>query len=201
MWIDADAFIANHNIDLRKRLAEILQPHREPEPDMILSKDYFTGMNNGIFLLRANQRGLDFLTETYSHVECAGQNREEQDGMNAVLSKYRVIWVPKRMFNSYLHPFCGGRYRRGDFIVHLAGLHKLRKTRQRFMESFSQEGGEERLGKQCERLVLFQIIVMVLFSIVSVLAWKNKNKVCAVSLTTAAICFASVIYFVPLTDF
>lgn len=142
-WVDADTFITNKNVKVESILPAAASP------DFILTKDP-GGYNAGMWIVRNGAWSKTFLEEWWgmsSFIRRAPGDTKSGDNdalkyklkhMDRDAYKTHVGVVPQCTFNSYKwngslrnwlrwlrNPsnFVHGLHRRGDFFVHLAGVH------------------------------------------------------------------------------
>ena len=139
LWVDSDIYFMNFNIDVRDRLAQLLDewhslsPQR-PDPLVIVADDG-NGLNNGIFFLRNTPEANQFMAQAF-HTEVNVFN--DPSGWSDQVAFVQVIegdWklrsqafiVPHQnaslLQTQWLHREgqTGTQYRPGDFILHLSG--------------------------------------------------------------------------------
>ena len=129
-WVDADTVILNPYIPIDT----FLPPPGEEFKDvnLIYSNDW-NGLNNGVFPVRVSQWAVNLFTAimAYRHyLPDEPLQYRDQSAMNALMNDPKfvkgIVNAPQRWFNAYqgehnetLAPF---QIRRGDFLVHFAGV-------------------------------------------------------------------------------
>ncbi|KAK1074912.1 hypothetical protein LTR74_000756 [Friedmanniomyces endolithicus] len=130
LWVDADTIILNPYVPI-----EVSLPPAGPEFDdvhLIYAKDW-NGLNNGIFPIRVNRWAVDLFSAILSYRYYrpdAPLVFRDQSAMGALIQEphfaNHIVAAPQRWFNAYqgehnetLAPF---QVRRGDLLVHLAGV-------------------------------------------------------------------------------
>lgn len=116
LWIDADAFITNNDINLESFL----------EGDLVIAEDSSNGVNSGVFLIRCCDKTKNFLQEVYKHRFDNNDTLAEQDSIRVYLHTLNYKIVPQRTLNSYLdvygHNLPDEVWHKGDFVLHLPGM-------------------------------------------------------------------------------
>ncbi|KAK0813681.1 hypothetical protein LTR75_004494 [Friedmanniomyces endolithicus] len=130
LWVDADTIILNPYVPI-----EVFLPPAGPEFDdvhLIYAKDW-NGLNNDIFPIRVNRWAVDLFSAILSYRYYrpdAPLVFRDQSAMGALIREPQfanhIVAAPQRWFNAYqgehnetLAPF---QVRRGDLLVHLAGV-------------------------------------------------------------------------------
>ncbi|KAK0947554.1 hypothetical protein LTR29_001162 [Friedmanniomyces endolithicus] len=130
VWVDADTIILNPHVPI-----EVFLPPAGPEFDdvhLIYTNDP-NGLNNGIFPIRVNRWAVDLFSAILSYRYYrpdAPLVFRDQSAMGALIQEPQfashTVAAPQRWFNAYqgehnetLAPF---QVRRGDLLVHLAGV-------------------------------------------------------------------------------
>ncbi len=126
-WTDADSLIMNFNIRLESLIDENF--------NFIISKD-INNINSGEFFIKNTEWSDTFLTSVYSRTECIDHIWWENQAIILELEQKpeyasRTKIVPQKLFNSSAYEVIrsfrsDALYRKGDFIVHFAGLHKFK---------------------------------------------------------------------------
>ncbi|KAF2159032.1 glycosyltransferase family 34 protein [Zasmidium cellare ATCC 36951] len=129
-WVDADTIILNPHIPI-----EVFLPPPGSEFDdvhLLFSNDW-NGLNNGVFPVRVNQWSVQLfsaITSFRHYRPDAPLPFRDQSAMDALMHEpafsSNLAQAPQRWFNAYqgehnetLAPF---QIRRGDFLVHFAGV-------------------------------------------------------------------------------
>jgi hypothetical protein len=129
LWVDADTIMLNPYVPL-----EIFLPPSPQFDDVhLLVTNDWNGLNNGVFPVRVNQ----WAVELFSAIISSRYYKPDQDltfrdqsAMNTLLKDKKfaahTVEAPQRWFNAYqgehnetLAPY---QVRRGDFLVHFAGV-------------------------------------------------------------------------------
>ncbi len=132
-WFDADTVIMNPNIPISIFLPPADLDNQYFSHIHILVTNDMNGLNNGVFPIRVSPYSVELMSavvafQTYRpdfHL-----NFRDQSALDEMLKdpKFRdgVMYLPQRWFNAYqgelnetLGPF---QMRRGDFLVHFAGV-------------------------------------------------------------------------------
>jgi len=134
-WTDADSMIMNFGIPLEDLIDE--------DYHFILTEDFTwnpTNLNTGQFLIRNCAESRAFLEKVYARTECINHRWWEQQGIilelevNPFREKTKIL--PQRMMNSYSlernAKTLQTRYQKGDFLIHFAGCHDLKKLQRLF---------------------------------------------------------------------
>lgn len=134
-WVDADSIVINQALP-----ASIFLPPSDIKDVFALVTADHNGLNAGIFFLRVHPSSVDFLTQVLAY-PLYNPNEDlgwfgEQAAMANVIKKIEaekkaegrasgIAFVPREWFNTYQfeHGFEG---KRGDFLVHFAGLGETR---------------------------------------------------------------------------
>ncbi|PSK51600.1 hypothetical protein B9Z65_2867 [Elsinoe australis] len=129
LWVDADTILLNPYVGVET----FLPPSPEfDDVHLMVTRDW-NGLNNGVFPVRVNQWAVDLFAAIVSYrFYNPGKPLvfRDQSAMDELLKDARfrrnVVWAPQRWFNAYqgehnetLAPF---QVRRGDFLVHFAGV-------------------------------------------------------------------------------
>lgn len=123
LWfMGADTIITNQTLDIRTLC--------DDEFDFIIGVDV-NGINNDSFLLKNCKASRDFL----KRVLCRRDAPHDQDAMFAEKDvSLKTKLVGQRTFNSYKYdeygygPFPEGTWQEGDFVLHVPGLHLVRRV-------------------------------------------------------------------------
>ncbi|PPJ60871.1 hypothetical protein CBER1_07229 [Cercospora berteroae] len=173
VWFDADTIIMNNLIPLETFLPPDDQEAKgfAHEIQMLYTRDW-NGLNNGVFFLRVSQWSVEFLSSVLAFRTFKPEEElrfTEQSAMENVMKmeKFRkgVVEVPPMWFNSY-EPDEGKKekgeedgfgYRRGQLLVHFAGVGDKEKEIGKWVEALESnreewevEVKETNLGKQLE---------------------------------------------------
>lgn len=140
-WIDADAAITNPDIPI--------EPFLESKEELVITKDFLTTLNFGIFFLRRSDFANWFLNEIWKKTEYMHHGVWEQAAVwelwdKGLLNGHTKIEASKK-FNSFYHTrdnYCGSmadwekvqwpeqyQWALGDFIVHFPGRDVKKKIR------------------------------------------------------------------------
>ena len=128
-WFDADTVIMNPNIPL----SIFLPPPTSFSHVHILVTNDFNGLNNGVFPIRVSAVSVELMSAVVSFRTYKPDTRlqfRDQSALDMTLKTPRfrknAVYLPQRWFNSYqgelnetIAPF---QIRRGDFLVHFAGV-------------------------------------------------------------------------------
>lgn len=123
-WLDSDALIMNDNIKLEHLIDE--------NYDFITTRDCLLNINSGDFLIKNSEWSKKFLIDWLNSKGAVVDGVPADNG--ALLKLYKESEesrkhfkiIPLRMLSSF--PACplfykiDGQYRKGDFIIHAAGL-------------------------------------------------------------------------------
>lgn len=138
LWVDADTILLNPYIPVEV----FLPPSPEFDDVHIVVSNDWNGLNNGVFPVRVNSWSADLFAAIvsfrYYRPDTPLQFRD-QSAMDMLLKEKKfaahTVYAPQRWFNAYqgeqnetLAPF---QVRRGDFLVHFAGVID-REARMRF---------------------------------------------------------------------
>lgn len=146
LWVDADTIILNPYIPV-----EIFLPPPGTEFDdvhLMYSNDW-NGLNNGVFPVRVNQWAANFFAAIVSYRHYKPDDPlvfRDQSAMAALMQEPEfaphVVQAPQRWFNAYqgehnetLQPF---QIRRGDLLVHFAGVPAREERMQYWLERAEQ---------------------------------------------------------------
>lgn len=124
MWTDADSLVMNMDFRIEYILDQV-----PSDVHLVVTKDRYYGFNSGQFFIRSCDWSYQLLKRAYeNHPELLDHWVRDQGAMRLEMEKepQHVLWLPKRLFNSYIHPVHGGEFHHGDFILHFAGLPKHR---------------------------------------------------------------------------
>lgn len=129
LWVDADTILLNPFVPIET----FLPPSPEfDDVHMLVTADW-NGLNNGVFPIRVNQWAVDLFAAIISfrhYKPDVSLTFRDQSAMDMLLKERKfaqhIVWAPQRWFNAYqgehnetLAPF---QVRRGDFLVHFAGV-------------------------------------------------------------------------------
>ncbi|KAF2225014.1 hypothetical protein BDZ85DRAFT_194813, partial [Elsinoe ampelina] len=129
LWVDADTVLLNPYVPVET----FLPPSPEfDDVNLLVTRDW-NGLNNGVFPVRVCQWSVELFAAIVSfrfYRPEAPLVFRDQSAMDELLKDARfrgnVVWAPQRWFNAYqgehnetLAPF---QVRRGDFLVHFAGV-------------------------------------------------------------------------------
>ncbi|KAF4554186.1 Hypothetical protein D9617_5g070630 [Elsinoe fawcettii] len=129
LWVDADTILLNPYVPVET----FLPPSPEFDDVNILVTRDWNGLNNGVFPVRVCQWSVELFAAIVSYRFYRPEAPlvfRDQSAMDELLKDARfkgnVVWAPQRWFNAYqgehnetLAPF---QVRRGDFLVHFAGV-------------------------------------------------------------------------------
>ena len=166
-WTDADSIVANMSIKIEHLIM------LAPFSNVIVSKDWWTGLNAGQFLIRSCEWSERFLNRVYyGHPSCLTHLFNEQEAMRleicrveSMSEKRYIAWIDKSKINSYIHPGFGHQYIPGDFIIHFAGLNPTRRLR--YMKIFQEETYQRRyhyMNIGLQTLAFFIALVILYFA-------------------------------------
>ena len=122
LWIDADAFINNHDFDIRDLC--------DNDYDLIISKD-FNGLNSGVMLWQNTENSRNFLARVKSlEVSTDHPDQEQHAIINLIETEphsIRVKYVPQAILNAYDYslydlPNHEGHYLKTSFAIHFPGI-------------------------------------------------------------------------------
>lgn len=135
-WHDIDALITNHSVRLETLLGRVPR-----NVGLVVTKDYL-GLNSGNFFIRCSPNSMQFLDTVFvmrTHKVVRASGFPEQKAMELLLKtkqwKSFVKWEDQRTFNSFPVGVFGKRWRRGDFLIHFAGIPRDRAAQ--LMEEYS----------------------------------------------------------------
>ncbi|KAF2837905.1 glycosyltransferase family 34 protein, partial [Patellaria atrata CBS 101060] len=141
LWVDADTIILNPYIPIEV----FLPPTPEWDDTHILITHDWNGLNNGVFPVRVHPWSVELFSAilAFRHYRPDYQlTFRDQSAMDALLKEERfarsAIQTPQRWFNGYqgehnetLQPH---QVRRGDFLVHFAGVGHRQERMQYWLE-------------------------------------------------------------------
>ncbi|KAI9678820.1 MAG: hypothetical protein M1817_005879 [Caeruleum heppii] len=129
-WFDADTVMMNPSIPIEA----FLPPEELPDIHLLVTND-FNGLNNGVFPIRVHPWSVELMSAVIAsrvYAPEADYTFRDQSALSDVLKRPRfrqnVAYVPQRWFNAYdggnsltdkIEPY---QIRRGDMLVHFAGL-------------------------------------------------------------------------------
>ena len=145
-WVDADTIILNPYVPI-----ETFLPPPGTEFDdvhLIYSADW-NGLNNGVFPVRVNKWSADLFAAIVSYRLFKPEDPlvfRDQSAMNSMMQEpefsKHIVQVPQRWFNAYqgehnetLQPY---QIRRGDLLVHFAGVPAREERMQYWLERAEQ---------------------------------------------------------------
>jgi predicted O-methyltransferase YrrM len=125
VWIDADAYIMNMDIDLQ----EIIKSKCEGDIDILLAQDYLM-INTGVMFIKNTDWSRKFFKSVYdvddeminhSNWEQASMINHYKENISDTQKHLKVLDASEQcLFNSYYY-----NYVKGNFILHLAGCFRL----------------------------------------------------------------------------
>ena len=129
LWVDADTILLNPYIAIET----FLPPSPEFDDVHLLVSNDWNGLNNGVFPIRVNQWAVDLFSAIVAYRQFRPDDPlvfRDQSAMDTLLHEPKfeahAVEAPQRWFNAYqgehnetLQPF---QVRRGDFLVHFAGV-------------------------------------------------------------------------------
>jgi len=129
MWIDADAFINNHDIDIREYI--------DKEYDLIISED-FNGLNSGVMIWQDTPRSRAFLQDIWNKRHTTDHEFQEQHAITTLLAEgnqLKIKKVEQHILNAYDYNLYGlkhdGHYNKNSLIIHFPGItypYAIRRT-------------------------------------------------------------------------
>lgn len=145
-WVDADTIILNPYIPIETFLPP---PGTEFEDVWLMYSNDWNGLNNGVFPIRVNQWAVELFAAivSYRHFRPKdGLVFRDQSAMNTLMQEpafaKHIMQAPQRWFNAYqgehnetLQPF---QVRRGDLLVHFAGVPERESRMQYWLERAEQ---------------------------------------------------------------
>ncbi|EMC91082.1 glycosyltransferase family 34 protein, partial [Baudoinia panamericana UAMH 10762] len=146
LWFDVDTIILNPYIPLETFLPPV---GTEFDDIHLMYSNDWNGLNNGVFPVRVNQWSVQLfsaiLSYRYYRPEASLQFRD-QSAMDALMHEPKfskhIVQAPQRWFNAYqgehnetLAPF---QIRRGDLLVHFAGVPGRESRMQYWLERAEQ---------------------------------------------------------------
>ena len=145
-WVDADTIILNPYVPIET----FLPPGGTEFDDIYLmySNDW-NGLNNGVFPIRVNQWAVNMFAAIVAYRHFNPQDPlifRDQSAMNTLMQEpefaKHIMQAPQRWFNAYqgehnetLQPF---QVRRGDLLVHFAGVPAREERMQYWLERAEQ---------------------------------------------------------------
>ena len=138
-WVDADTIILNPYIPIETFLPP---PGTEFDDVYLMYSNDWNGLNNGVFPIRVNQWSVQLFAAIVSYRHYNPKDPlvfRDQSAMNTLMQEpefaKHIMQAPQRWFNAYqgehnetLQPF---QVRRGDLLVHFAGI-PARETRMQY---------------------------------------------------------------------
>ena len=165
-WTDADVLFLNQEVKLEDLLKDI-----PDDKDLIISKDYFSGLNAGNFFLRNTPWTRNLLKEIWEYPNGDSIGLREQEVMRRLTKDDKKLkFVEKRRFNSYLHGLCGGEYQDGDFLLHFACLSERVVP---LMRKFSGKDGRHKLKVVLEFIKAFRFLLFIILIIILVFLFRK----------------------------
>jgi hypothetical protein len=130
MWVDADTVLLNPHIPIEVFLPP---PGSQFEDVHLVYSNDWNGLNNGVFPVRVNTWAVELFSAIVAYRHYRPDDvlvYRDQSAMDTLMHEPRfaphIIQAPQRWFNAYqgehnetLAPF---QIRRGDFLVHFAGV-------------------------------------------------------------------------------
>lgn len=118
MWIDADAFFMNYDIELTKLII--------PFYDMLLCKDDTNRPNTGVWFWRKTDWSMSYLEELWGQTRYIYHPLWENMAFIQTWQKHHnhIGWLSNKQINTFAES-----YQDGDFIVHFAGANKEEKIK------------------------------------------------------------------------
>lgn len=146
LWVDADTIILNPYIPIETFLPP---PGTEFDDVHLMYSNDWNGLNNGVFPIRVNQWSANLLAAVVSYRHYKPEDPlvfRDQSAMAALIKEPEfaphVVQAPQRWFNAYqgehnetLQPF---QIRRGDLLVHFAGVPAREERMQYWLERAEQ---------------------------------------------------------------
>lgn len=146
LWVDADTVILNPYIPIETFLPP---PGTEFDDVHLMYSNDWNGLNNGVFPIRVNQWAANLFAAimAYRHFKPEDPLQfRDQSAMAALMQEPEfaphVVQAPQRWFNAYqgehnetLQPF---QIRRGDLLVHFAGVPAREERMQYWLERAEQ---------------------------------------------------------------
>ena len=146
LWVDADTIILNPYIPIETFLPP---PGTEFDDIHLMYSNDWNGLNNGVFPIRVNQWAANLFAAIVSYRHYKPEDPlvfRDQSAMAALMQEPEfaphVVQAPQRWFNAYqgehnetLQPF---QIRRGDLLVHFAGVPAREERMQYWLERAEQ---------------------------------------------------------------
>lgn len=125
-WSDADAMVVNYDVRLEQMFGDFL----DTDKHMVVTRDVAGNINLGNFLIRNCPWSFELLRKVWEETQFLNNDWWENAafihlfGSDVGIREHTAV-VPhdRYTFNSY--PHYPNDYRKGDFIVHFAGIHDL----------------------------------------------------------------------------
>ena len=145
-WVDADTVILNPYIPIETFLPP---PGTEFDDVYLMYSADWNGLNNGVFPIRVTQWAVDLFAAIVSFRHWNPDDPlvfRDQSAMNSLMQEpgfaEHIVQAPQRWFNAYqgehnetLQPF---QVRRGDLLVHFAGIPAREERMQYWLERVEQ---------------------------------------------------------------
>jgi hypothetical protein len=145
-WVDADTIILNPYIPIETFLPP---PGTEFDDVYLMYSNDWNGLNNGVFPIRVNQWSVQLFAAIVSYRHYNPKDPlvfRDQSAMNTLMQETEfakhIMQAPQRWFNAYqgehnetLQPF---QVRRGDLLVHFAGIPAREERMQYWLERAEQ---------------------------------------------------------------
>lgn len=157
VWMESDTWITNQTVLLEDIVAMAREDN--PDPTVIVNKDYVGNLNTGVALIRCSEDGLALI---HALIQCKDHNSThhlvqawDHNGCMMILhdqERFREFFAfvsPKSCnayvsidFENQLVQTCEpeecrkGLWEPGDFIVHFAGIYDKEKAMSYFLQSF-----------------------------------------------------------------
>ena len=145
-WVDADTIILNPYIPIETFLPP---PGTEFDDIYLMYSNDWNGLNNGVFPIRVNEWSVQLFAAIVSYRHFKPEDPlvfRDQSAMNALMQEpeyaKHIMQAPQRWFNAYqgehnetLQPF---QVRRGDLLVHFAGVPAREERMQYWLERAEQ---------------------------------------------------------------
>jgi hypothetical protein len=145
-WVDADTVILNPYVPIETFLPPL---GTEFDDVFLMYVNDWNGLNNGVFLIKVNHWAVKLFSAivSYRHFRPDGDLQfRDQSAMNTLMQEpafaKNIVQAPQRWFNAYqgelnetLQPF---QVRRGDLLVHFAGIPDREARMQYWLERAEQ---------------------------------------------------------------
>jgi hypothetical protein len=121
VWIDADIFIMNDNIQLESFIYRLMDDNH-----IMYSRDVGNWVNNGVIFIKNSKQSIEFFTETWNHTN---QICREQGAMDYL---YRINWNNCKNYititqdETEYNPMWF-QYKYGQFIMHFPGCNEVNR--------------------------------------------------------------------------